>query len=132
MAILTNCRFCNLQSINHDHDECAKKFGIAIESEILEHCKSSPRKLLPTKLQEKIESKEYKWYKEYLERQKKESTSESLRLKVLEVAESALEKIIDDNKGGILDNIRKRFPEAQGQFVIHFTTSVRMDRIIRY
>lgn len=70
MAYVTRCRFCEKGSINHDHDDCAKKYGEMVDRMVLDFSRSNPGKKLPSNVQKVLRHYKYKWYMEYLNRVK--------------------------------------------------------------
>ncbi len=95
MARIIQCRFCTQDSINHDHDDCAKKFGKNIEKKILQHATHSPQETLPVFIQEALISDKWIWYKEYLERQKENQEIEVRMNKIQKRILFEIHKILD-------------------------------------
>jgi hypothetical protein len=95
MAYLTKCRFCGGETLNHDHDECAEKFGSNLRQRILDHTIKSPDVPLPSAIISVLKSDRWKkWYLEYLERKQKNEEMQqhmnTMRKKITEEAQKIL------------------------------------------
>jgi hypothetical protein len=105
MALSTTCRFCERQTCNHDHDECAKAFGDKLNAACLKHVHEHPDQLLPVALQTELAGEKYKWYVEYLEREKRQDEIASQAESNKRAITAALKKIIVS--GPIQKELRK-------------------------
>ncbi len=101
MAYVTECRFCNKHALNHDHDGCARDFGEGLEKKVLVYMSLHPSEFLPKRIQDQYSSARWKWYLEYLGR---ERISLSVRLHMKKMRE----KILRDAKAIIQSRWNKR------------------------
>lgn len=107
MSIIVRCRFCRENSLGHDHDDCAKKYGEGLKRRMTDHFEKDPTAKLPDEIREEMQGDKWKWYLEYKDRKRKEEERTTAIKKLKEKAKTEVEKIIKGKKDEIDDLAKK-------------------------
>ena len=70
MAYLTECFFCKRNTLNYDHDECARNFFKGLQQRILNWHIDNPGKPLPEDIESDFRGEKWQHYQWYLKRVK--------------------------------------------------------------
>lgn len=98
MAKIFRCRFCQHQTINHDHDDCAMEYGKGVEGNITDSYSKDPNKILSENLQAELRSDRWKWYQEYLLRQKKMISIRTHKFRLKKLIDKEVNLILKENE----------------------------------
>lgn len=70
MASVKICEFCARNAMNHDHDDCAQKWGDRLKEKITTHSMVHPDKPLPPEIANLMNGNKFAAYQAYLKRKK--------------------------------------------------------------
>ncbi|MEK7184761.1 MAG: hypothetical protein AAB683_01330 [Patescibacteria group bacterium] len=94
MAYHVDCRFCGKTAMNHDHDDCASRFGDQAYKIVRALIESNQDKMLSDFLEKKRNSKKWQYYLDYLRRKGKSLEVESHMHKIASLAEKEIVRIL--------------------------------------